>query len=262
MTRQDPTASVTVTIQSKDWQLEGQVTVPTGPTQVGDLLPLARGLAEAVISATANIVVNGGEPISCKKGCGACCRYLVAIAEPEARRVRAVVAALPDERRAVVLARFAAARQRLEFAGLLDQLQHGDALNDTEYRALCQAYVEQQIPCPFLEDEACAIYEERPIACREYLVTSPPANCASTTTSEIRRVRMPLRVFNAVARWQVPASTYVFERWVPLILALEWAEAHPNDPPPQPGIELLRELLDHLTGKHPPEPEAQQPLAM
>jgi hypothetical protein len=62
----------------------------------------------------------------------------------------------------------------------------------------------------------------------------------------VQRVRLPLRVFNAVARWQVPPQEYFLERWVPLILAPEWAEAHPDDPPPKSGPELLRELLDHL----------------
>jgi hypothetical protein len=60
---------------------------------------------------------------------------------------------------------------------------------------------------------------------------------------------VPLPVFNAVAQWQVKPTQHFQERIVPLILAVEWAEAHPNDPPPRRGPELLRELLDRLTGK-------------
>src|SRR5262249_61904401 len=99
---------------------------------------------------------------------------------------------------------------------------------------------------PFLEEESCSISQERPITCREYLVTSPAENCAKLGDAGVRRVRLPLRVFNAVARWQVPPQEHFLERWVPLILAPEWAEAHPEDPPPRPGPELLRDLLDHL----------------
>ena len=47
-------------------------------------------------------------------------------------------------------------------------------------------------------------------------------------------------------------------RWVPLVLALEWNEANPDDPPDRSGPDLLRELIQHLTGKQvaPAEPGA------
>jgi Fe-S-cluster containining protein len=34
------------------------------------------------------------------------------------------------------------------------------------------------MPCPFLEDESCSIHPDRPLVCREYLVTSPAELCA------------------------------------------------------------------------------------
>ena len=60
---------------------------------------------------------------------------------------------------------------------------------------------------------------------------------------------LPLRVFNALARWQVAPSRHLNERWVPLVTALDWARLHPDDPPPKPGRELLRELLVLLSEK-------------
>ncbi len=39
-------------------------------------------------------------------------------------------------------------------------------------------YFHLGIACPFLEDESCSIHADRPISCREYLVTSPAVNCA------------------------------------------------------------------------------------
>ncbi len=63
------------------------------------------------------------------------------------------------------------------------------------------------------------------------------------------RVRLPLPVFNAVARWQTPQFDGRLERVVPLILVPEWAVAHPDDPQPQPGVDLPRELLAHLSEK-------------
>jgi Fe-S-cluster containining protein len=206
-------------------------------------------MSDAIVGETVQGLTQAGEPVSCTAGCGACCRQLVAISEVEARRLRHVVDALPEPRRSTVRARFAEAERRLAEAGLLQDLQQAEQLSDTEYRALTIAYFAQHLACPFLDEESCSIYAERPLTCREYLVTSPAAYCAQPTTEAVHRVQIPLPVFNAVARWQVAPSAHVLERWVPLILAPTWAVAHPDDPPPRPGVELLRELLDHLTGR-------------
>jgi Fe-S-cluster containining protein len=240
--------SADFTIEGEHFRLTSRVTVPAGPAQVRDLLPVARALSDAVVRETCQMVEGAGERISCTKGCGACCRNLVAISEVEARRIRDVVESLPKPLRSRVRARFAEARQRLERAGLLEKLQAADRWTNADYAALVGGYFQQGIPCPFLEEESCSIYPERPITCREYLVTSPPECCARVGSEGVRRVRLPLRVFNAVARWQVPPQEHFLERWVPLILAPEWAEAHPDDPPPKPGLELLRDLLAHLGG--------------
>lgn len=243
------TTPVKVDIDAGDWELHGEVNVPTGPMSLDQLLPVVRGLSDAIVIESARAVESLGACISCKAGCGACCRMMVGISEVEARRIRKVVESLPASRRGEIRARFAAALGQLQDAGLLAQLLQREHLNDEEYTALATAYFQQQIACPFLENESCSIYEERPITCREYLVTSPAENCARPTPNTIQRVHLPIRVFNAVARWQVSPSAHFLERWVPLILALDWAESHPDDPPPRPGPELLQELLSLLNGQ-------------
>ena len=240
---------VGISISGADWQLEAQVAVPVGPTEVSELLPLARALSDAIVGETVKAVEQSGERISCKKGCGACCRHLVAISEVEARRLRQVVKEMPEARRSEIRARFVKAIEQLEEAGLLQQLRQTEQLAGPAYISTSAAYFDQHLACPFLEDESCSIYTERPITCREYMVTSPAERCTQPIANEISIVNMPLRVFNSVARWQVPPSTHSLERWVPLILALEWAEAHPSDPPPQPGTELLRELIENLASR-------------
>jgi Fe-S-cluster containining protein len=235
-------------VEGENFRMKSQVTVPAGPTRARDLLPVARALSDIVVRETCQAVEGLGEKISCTKGCGACCRNLVAISEVEARRIRDVVEHLPEPRRSTIRARFADARRRLQQAGLLEKLQAADHWTDADYADFVGVYFQQGIPCPFLEDGSCSVYDERPITCREYLVTSPPERCAEVGSAGVKRVRLPLRVFNAVARWQVPPSEHFLERWVPLILAPEWAEAHPDEPPAKPGPDLLRELLDHLRG--------------
>ena len=245
----EATRSVQFTVEGDHFKLQAQVTVPCGSIHVSDLLPFARGLSDQIVGESVKSVGEAGLKISCKKGCGACCRNLVAISEVEARRIRNVVEELPEPRRSEIRTRFAVARQRLEKAGLLDRLRQSEAWTEAEFMELIAAYFPLGIPCPFLEAESCSIYAERPVTCREFLVVSPPEHCAQPSSKIVRAVRLPLRVFNALARMHAPGEKSGSERAVPLILAPEWAEAHADEPPAKPGPDLLRDLLRHLSVK-------------
>jgi Fe-S-cluster containining protein len=210
------------------------------------MLPLVQELSDRIVNATCQVVEAQGQKVSCQKGCGACCRQLVPISEEEARHIHDLVLQLPEPRRTEILGRFAQARQKLQDANLLESLSRSEEWTDETYLSLATRYFDLQIPCPFLEDESCSIHPQRPITCREYLVTSPAENCSHPTPETIQRIRLPLRVFNAIARFNVPSSRPFLEGWVPLIMAPEWAKTHPSEPPPRPGPELLRELLHHL----------------
>jgi Fe-S-cluster containining protein len=241
------TASLHMT--GPDWELRARMSVPAGSTRLGELLPLIQSLADGVVASAVKEVEARGEKISCKDGCGACCRQLVPVAEAEARRLLALVERLPEPRRMKVRARFAEARCRLEDASLLQRLQHSDRWSDGEGRSIGLAYFCLGIPCPFLEGERCSIHADRPVACREYLVTSPAENCVRPTGETVVCVKLPLKVWTAIARFDEVPPTSHFIRWVPLILAPAWAEAHPDESPSRPGPDMLREFFDHLTGK-------------
>jgi Fe-S-cluster containining protein len=61
-----------------------------------------------------------------------------------------------------------------------------------EYNALRMA-------CPFLDQETCSIYDHRPAACRELLVTTPPALCDDLINNPVRPLPVPIRVGPALA---------------------------------------------------------------
>jgi Fe-S-cluster containining protein len=105
------------------------------------------------------------------------------------------------------------------------------------------------VPCPFLENESCSIHPERPVVCREYLVTSSPEWCSRPSEKKVEGVRLPLKVWTALAQFDPVPDGSRYVRWVPLSLAPEWAEAHPEEPPPRPGTELLEELFRNLTDR-------------
>lgn len=245
-----------VSITLGDRRLDAKVSAPAGPTRLVDLLPLAHQLAGAVVGAAVEDAVAAGETISCKKGCGACCRQLVPISQVEARRLAQLVEELPEPRRAQVRARFAEGLKSLEEAGLLNKLrarEHWDP-DGAELDRTGLEYFRLGISCPFLEEESCSIHPDRPVTCREYLVTSPAEHCARPTRENINTVRIPLKVWPALAKFDHMTPGGRFVRWVPLILILDWALENPDEPPPRPGGELLKEMIEHLTGQSLPAP--------
>jgi Fe-S-cluster containining protein len=237
--------TIQVGIRISDVPVRMEIPVPTGPVRPIDLLPQFRAVAEVIVQLGVRRVEEEGKTVSCKKGCGACCRQLVPISETEAPRIREVVEALPEPRRTEVRARFAEARRRLAEAGLLERLEHPERFPDQKLRPMALEYFRLGIPCPFLEEESCSIYEERPIACREYLVTSPAEHCRQPSAETVRCVPLGGKVSVALTRLEEDPQAR-FTRWVPLVLAPAWAEVHADTAPPRPGPEILREVFERL----------------
>lgn len=235
------------TITGRGFRLGFRASVPAGPVRAPELLPVVHELADAVVGEARRALGEAGRPVSCASGCSACCHNLVAVSPAEARRIAALVDALPEPGRRAVGERFARAQTQLDQGRLLQRLQAADEWSAAEYAAQSDAYFALRVACPFLDGDLCAIYDERPIACREYLVTSAPALCRNQSSAGVERVALPMHLFNAVARWQAPDDGAFLERWVPLVVAPQWAARHADESPARPGLELLRELLSRAT---------------
>lgn len=219
--------------------------VPAGNATPYDLLPLFRSLTDTFVDAAIKDAEAEGKRISCSKGCAACCRQMVPISATEARRLRDIVGRMPEERRSVVLERFTTVRQALVESGLYERLLHAKQGDREERITLGMDYLRQRIDCPFLEEESCSIHPERPLACREYLVTTPAINCSAPTPETVECVDVVAKVSNAVAGLDTE-GTPDDTGWVPLVLALEWADAHPDRSIPRPGPDLLKQMFDGL----------------
>lgn len=232
-----PAETFTLSLEVAGRRTEGQVALPAEPVPATTMLPVALAIADAVVRLTGESLAEAGSPITCRPGCAACCRKLVPISAIEARRLRALVDALPAPRRAVVEARFAAAGERLRSAGLLARLDR-DGLSGEEVVSLSGAYFDLWLDCPLLEEERCAVYAERPAACREYLVVSPPPSCfPDSPDADVERVRLPRSVANALAGLE-PTG------WVPLVRALARADRLAAEPPTRSGGAWLQAVLD------------------
>src|SRR5262249_4341970 len=145
----------------------------------------------------------------------------------EGERLLRVVDALPAERRGQLKVRFAAAEARIAEAGLVDRAARSD-------RALSAAYFALGLPCPFLEDESCSIHPERPLVCREYLVTSPAELCAGPAQEGVTPVAVP-KVSLAARPLQDDADD-----WFPLALLLAWARERPRKGKRRTGPEWVQ----------------------
>src|SRR4051794_33255843 len=86
--------------------IEAMIPVPAGPVRPIHLLPLFQALTDRVVNLGERVAVQEGGKISCKAGCGACCRQLVPISETEARRVAELVEEMPEPRRTEIRRRF------------------------------------------------------------------------------------------------------------------------------------------------------------
>jgi Fe-S-cluster containining protein len=221
--------------------------VPAAPLPARRLLPLFQGIAHQIIDVAVSQVTTRGETITCKAGCGACCRQLVPVSKTEARQLRALVDAMPEPRQSVIRARFADGVVRLGQAGMLEALRELDALPEAELAGMNPRYMALRIPCPFLEEESCSIHAQRPVVCREYLVTTPAERCEHPTPSEVRTVPLRAHVSRSVVMLEGEPSTYAR---VPLALLLEWTDAHQDEePPPRPAADWINVVLRDIAGR-------------
>lgn len=224
-------STATLRLSVGDLRVVHPITVPTGPVPAADVVPALQGLVNAVVTAA-----EAGKAISCRKGCGACCRQLVPISRTEAERLLSTVAALPAERRAVLEARFAAAESALAAADLKERKGRPD-------RELSTAYFALGISCPFLEEESCSIHPDRPLVCREYLVTSPAELCAGPEQEGVTPVPVP-KVSLAARGLQDE-----LEDWFPLALLMDWAKRRPGAGARRTGPEWIQRFLKGMSRK-------------
>jgi Fe-S-cluster containining protein len=262
------TSTQTVTVNFKVALGEGifdaSATVPEGECNLTEILPVLQSLDDSLLSAVAEQLDETGLSISCKAGCGACCRQMVPLSIFEAEALAAWIATLGPDTRQILAQRFHQALLKLSSAGLIDRLISEDWLADTAFaQQLVLDYFRQNVPCPFLQDESCSIHPIRPLVCREYLVTSDPRHCADPAALQIDPVPVPLnfsRVLNHMGAELEPGS----RGWIPLVFLFAWMEsgARPGAAFRGAGPEVLYEFVRRMEfARKPSQKGTEAPLA-
>lgn len=240
--------------------LKMQMTVPAAPVKPHRMLPVFQKMTNSFVEMSALAAGVRGETVSCRMGCAACCRHPVPISELEVYYFAELVDSLPEPRRSEVRQRFADAVQHFNSLGWFDRMTSIGDMTLTESQEhvtdevndAAMQYFREGIPCPFLDVKAgaCTIHEDRPLACREYLVTSPAANCSTPSGDSIRKVELMLKPSHTV---RYVGSTGTFTGFIPLIKALELAQAFPEKFEQQTGERWAADFFGKLTRQHIPK---------
>jgi Fe-S-cluster containining protein len=230
----EPLRTGHIVLMVGDEPLPLELGVPAGPVTVETLLPILRGLSSLFAERAAARAEAAGRPISCRAGCAACCRQLVALAPSEARALARLVEAMPEPRRTMIRQRFDAALEKL--GDLIDRMP---SQTTEQYAALSHAYLKLGIACPFLEDESCSIYADRPMVCREYMVSSPAENCRDPRPDNTEQLALDADPFPAVVAFEAGG-------WVALIGALRYRDENVAPAPSFEAPAILQGVLGRL----------------
>ena len=239
---------IEVDIETPDGHLRGKMGLPIGRMRLSELAFNAMPVVEQLVAQAVGREKRDGRAISCRAGCGACCRQLVPVSPPEAWMVADLLASAKEPRRSLWHQRFATVRQRLADENLMTDLLTPPA-DDASARRLGLRYFLLQLACPFLDpSESCSIHPVRPAACREFLVTSPAEHCAQPADGLVRRVTVHVRLTEALAR--LTAELLGGEpKLIPLSLAPAWAVENEAAGQMQwEGAAMMRRLLELMSG--------------
>lgn len=235
-------ATMRVTLSTPDGPIRGQVEVDTGPMRLADLVPTALELTDMLVARASRKEAQAGRTISCRAGCGACCRQMVGLSAPECFYLADFVETMPVAARAAAQKRFVEIEIRLQNEGLLAPLMDPEC-DDERSLGIALKYFFLGVPCPFLIEESCSIHEDRPVVCREYNVTSAAELCRDPIHNPIMRVPMPQPLSTPLARLAAEMAG-IETRLVPLSLAPRWvAEHEPLRHQTWPGLDLFNRFL-------------------
>lgn len=245
----DDTVDLVLSVETLLGPIRGRVNVDKGPMGLADLVPLALQLTDLLTGRAVKREAQAGRAVSCRAGCGACCRQMVPLSPPEAFYLMDMIDSFPAESRKTVLDRFDPIVAELERRDMIEPLLASEYSDDIAM-ASAKVYFSMQQPCPFLVDESCSIHPHRPVACREFNVTSPAAWCADAFENEVEKIHMPLPLSAPLARLTARlAGTDV--RLIPLTLAPRWVAAHRELRERHwPGLDLLVDFMNEI-GKKP-----------
>jgi Fe-S-cluster containining protein len=204
-----------------------RMSVVEGQARLADIVPAARVLSNILVQAVLKKLSRDGKFVPCRKGCSACCNYLIPLSVPEVFRLWYEVLSMPPNRgRAIVQSCLEAATKILKY--MPENLETNDLTKTNiqiEASRLSRWYSGLELFCPFLSEGLCTIYQQRPMACREHMVTGSALLCEAQSTEESQVIRMPVSIIECLSRLATELEQSDIEV-VMLPLALPWVQGN------------------------------------
>jgi Fe-S-cluster containining protein len=242
-------AVLSVELGTPEGPIRGKVRVDTGPMSLAELVPTAHELTSVLAARAEKREAALGHRVSCRAGCGACCRQMVPLSPPEVFHLMDLLDAMDPIRRAGILGRFEAIEAELHARGMVEGMLDIEVGADP-HRSLNRQYYVLRLACPFLVNESCSIHADRPVACRDYSVTSDPLFCHDPWGGGVRVIDMPMPLSASLA-WLTGELLDEPPRLIPLTLAPRWAAEHADWREKRwPGLELFQRFMA-IAGKPP-----------
>ncbi len=245
MTNESEWIAGQITLNVNGEKFEMEMTVPANAVKPTRMLPVFQAMTSSFVDLSVGEVEERGEKISCKAGCGACCRQPVPLAEIEAYRIAELVENMEEPRRSEIKKKFEDGCRHFHETGWFERMEDYANLSPEERQKTVMEYFYEGVACPFLENESCSIHKDRPLACREYLVTSPAENCAKPSAETVKMVEMtvkPSKTLRETAR----SENLRRLNFVPMIRALEWVRNFPEKMPEKTGQEWVMDFVKNL----------------
>ena len=226
-------------------ELNFEIAAEKGWATLADIVPVARSISTKVALTVLKNLKQQGQNVPCCKGCSQCCYYLVPISVPEAFCMRRQILAMDPTRREFLVKRW------LETASIvIENHQHSPEQNLTftgsDISQISLWYSKIKLPCPFLSENLCTVYQIRPSACREHIVTGFSELCGTDTTKDLNVVNMPVSILDAMTQLTAQLEQSSPEA-VMLPVALPWTQINlERDKRTWPAIEITERFADIL----------------
>ncbi len=224
------------------------IRVPRAPLRMCELVPLAQRFTDATVDAAIEQEQREGRAISCRAGCGACCRQLVPVSPPEAFHLANHLLSLEEAQRDAFLARFDSVESALDALGMMPRLQAlmNGQIAPKDFGSIAADYFALGLACPALVDESCGVHPDRPLSCRDFNVTSPAEWCKTPAQFRIRKVPTAPLLSEPLARVAARLTGTRVEL-IPLSLAMRWVDDHAELGMREwPGTNLFEAFLAEL----------------
>ncbi len=219
-----------------DEQVSIKIDVLPKMIKLSDIVPLARELSSKISNIIRTKLSDTGVTIPCRKGCDACCSYLVPLSVPEAFRLREEILDIPETGRKEILDLFLDGARRI-------LKEKSELSNLLEINNLSDWYSDLELVCPFLSNNICSKYNNRPIACREYLVTGTELLCKPGQQGDFHKVDLPVSILECLGKLCSELEQTDIEA-IMMPLALPWSEENlVRNEKTRPAPEVVEHLI-------------------